>query len=83
MEDVDRLAKVRVSTGLLQSVLKGESIRGCDTTTAPGDLEILGVEQPRHAIGYWFYAIVSSKRFKKVKPGEDLPIIDPFIYHNG
>lgn len=79
----NRFARVRISTGILQQLLRGDGVfKLCDATTAPPDLEVLGVEQPHHAIGQWFFAIVTSKRFKAVKEGDDIPIIEPFVYYN-
>jgi hypothetical protein len=77
----NRFARVRVSTGILQQVLRGEGLKTCNNTMSPADLQVLGVEQPHHAIGQFFYVVVTSKRFKKIKEGEDIPIIEPFIYH--
>jgi hypothetical protein len=78
----NRFARVRVSTGILQQVLRGEGMRQSNRTTAPDDLQVVGVEQPPHAIGQWFWCICTSRRFKRVKEGDDIPIIEPFIYYN-
>jgi hypothetical protein len=74
-------ARVRVSTGVLQSLLLGETFGPCSDTTAPDDLEVLGVEQPPHAVGMFFYAVCRSNSFKPVPEGGEIPIIEPFVYH--
>jgi hypothetical protein len=75
-----KIARVRISAEILQEVLKGDWSRLCDRTTAPDDLEVLGVEQPPHAVGQWFYAIVQSKTFAAIPEGAEIPEIKPFEY---
>lgn len=75
-----KIARVRISAEILQEVLRGEWSRLCDRTTAPDDLEVLGVEQPPYAVGQWFYAICQSKTFRPIPEGAEIPEIEPFEY---
>ena len=77
-----KVAKLRFSAQLMQSILKGDWSVLCRKTTAPEDLEVLGVEQPPDGIGHWFYVIVKSNTFAAIPEGADLPEIDAFSYHS-
>lgn len=75
-----KMARVRVSMALLEKLIIGDLSNLHAMTTAPDDLTVVGVSQPHHAIGSWFYAIIESKSFKPVPEGAEIPIIEPFIY---
>jgi hypothetical protein len=75
-----KIARVRVSAELLQRLLKGEWSGLCEKTTAPDDLAVLGVDQPPHAVGQWFYVVVESKTFRPIPEGADIPEVGPFTY---
>jgi hypothetical protein len=75
-----KIARVRMSAEILQRILRGDWSNVCHWTTAPDDLEVLGVEQPSHAVGQWFYAIVQSKTFAAIPEGAEIPEIEPFTY---
>lgn len=76
-----KIGRLRLSADLLQSILKGDWSKACSRTNAPEDLEVLGVEQPPHAVGLWFYVIVRSDTFAAIPEGAELPEIKPFVYH--
>lgn len=77
-----KIARLRLSAELLQSILRGDWSRACRKTTAPEDLAVLGVEQPPHAVGQWFYVIVKSKTFAAIPEGAEPPEVKPFTYHS-
>jgi hypothetical protein len=80
---VVKYAKVRVSVELLRLMMQGRAPGYTGEpeteTTAPEDLVVLGVEQPPHAIGAWFYALVESTTFKPVPVGAEIPEIEILI----
>jgi hypothetical protein len=77
---VVKYAKVRVSVELLRLMMQGQTPGMPDAeTNAPDDLVVLGVEQPPHAIGAWFYALVESASFRPVPVGADIPEVDILI----
>lgn len=77
-----KIARLRLSAEMLQSLIRGDWSHLCEKTTAPDDLEVLGVEQPPHAVGQWFYVIVQSDTFAAIPEGAELPEVKPFVYHS-
>lgn len=73
-------ARIRVSCHLLGDILIGNWSDVCKGSTAPADIKVIGVDQPTHAIGAWFYAICESSTFKSVMEGAEIPEIEPFEY---
>lgn len=67
-----RLSKIRISTGLCDSMLHGR-FGGIANDQVPDDLQVIGVEQPEHAIGSYFYLIVYSKEFPAIRDSEPIP----------
>lgn len=77
---VIKLGKVRLSVHVLQDILSGKWEQWAGRSSAPDDLEVLGVEQPPYAIGQWFYVICRSNSFRPIVEGADLPEIPPFEF---
>lgn len=73
-------ARVRVSIVYLEKLLRGEWSQLCGNTTAPDDLQIIGVEQPYHALCAWFYVICESRTFAAIPEGAEIPEVGPFEY---
>jgi hypothetical protein len=67
-----RLSKIRISTGLGDSILRGQ-FGGIASNQVPDDLQVVGVEQPDHSIGTYFYFIVHSKEFPAIRASEPIP----------
>jgi hypothetical protein len=75
-----RIARVRLSVHIIQDILSGKWEQWAGRSSAPDDLEVLGVEQPPFAVGQWFYVICRSDSFRPVLEGAELPEIPPFEF---
>lgn len=77
---VFKIGRVRLSVHILQDILSGKWAQWAGKSSAPDDLEVLGVEQPPYAYGQWFYVICRSDSFKPIVEGDEIPEIPPFEY---
>jgi hypothetical protein len=67
-----RVARIRLSIHLLESIIKNDFGGFCNEGM-PDDLEVIGVDQPEHGIGSYFYVIVTSMQFPAIREGESIP----------
>lgn len=75
-----KIARVRLSMHILQDILSGQFVQWVGRSSAPDDMEVLGVEQPPHALGQWFYVFLRSATFKSIPEGAEIPEIPPFTF---
>lgn len=73
-----KIARIRLSTHIVQDILTGKAEHWAGKSNAPEDLEVLGVEQPPYAIGQWFYVICRSDAFRPIPEAGEVPEIPPF-----
>lgn len=79
---IHKRGRLRISLAVLEDLVRGNGNHwAAARTDAPEDLQVLGVDQPAHAVGQWCYLIVQSNRLKPVPEGAELPEVGPYHYH--
>lgn len=74
-------ARMRLSLNLLEEILIPRPCADKVRSNAPEDLRVIGVIQNPDQIGSSFEVVMESETFRPILPGQDIPLIEPFIYY--
>lgn len=75
-----RLGRLRLSFNLVADLIRGDVAR-ITKTTAPDDLQVLGVYPADERAGLYLWVICESSTFAEVLEGQLIPEIEPFTYY--